>query len=314
MFLLIVPVMSRAQLMDNRRVVDTLSIADRIALKTNAVDWFLLTPNIGAEFDLRNTNWSKWTIGANIRGNWNTRNTFTQDLVYNVIAARVELRNYWRMRKTESNEPKGFLKKMLSPNRISVKHPTTVYYRGVYVDYSKYSILLSSKGHQGTAICAGLLLGMVKPLYEFSNGNSLDFEMGVALGACYTKYDVYKHDREDDCYPVTDSKPAHFLLHPVINDLRIGFVYRLGNYPITKKYRARQDVDLVYADTLTARNDRNEQRKSDEKYRTDITTKIENDFNRAYQEQISIGKQAKANLEHGEKENLKKSERKEDKK
>jgi len=33
---------------------------------------------------------------------------------------------------------------------------------------------------------------------------------------------------------------------PVINDLRVGFVYRLGNYPITKKYRWRYDVDMAY--------------------------------------------------------------------
>jgi hypothetical protein len=36
--------------------VDTLSLLDRIALRTNTVDWALLIPNFGAEFDIKNTN------------------------------------------------------------------------------------------------------------------------------------------------------------------------------------------------------------------------------------------------------------------
>ena len=38
-----------AQKLDERRVVDTLTMKERIALRTNAIDWALMLPNIGVE-------------------------------------------------------------------------------------------------------------------------------------------------------------------------------------------------------------------------------------------------------------------------
>ena len=41
----------QAQVMEHRTGVDTLSLAERISVRTNAADWMLLTPNIGVEYD-----------------------------------------------------------------------------------------------------------------------------------------------------------------------------------------------------------------------------------------------------------------------
>lgn len=62
------------------------------------------------------------------------------------------------------------------------------------------------------------------------------------------------HDRESDCYPIIESKPAAIL--PMIDDIRVGLVYRLGRAPVLSKYRYRRDIDVAYDDRLTALHDR----------------------------------------------------------
>ena len=47
--------------------LDTLSFGERFSLRTNAVDWVALTPNVGLEFTLGNMNWSRWTLGLSGR-------------------------------------------------------------------------------------------------------------------------------------------------------------------------------------------------------------------------------------------------------
>ena len=125
---------------------------------------------------------------------------------------------------------------------------TTTYYRGAFVAYNNYSLKLGSEGKQGNAIIGGVMWGMIKPMYQFSNGNSLDLEFAASAGVAYAKYDTYTHDRMDDCYPITATGKTTIM--PVINELRVGFVYRFGSYPITKKYRWRYDVDLDYQDRV----------------------------------------------------------------
>ena len=92
------------------------------------------------------------------------------------------------------------------------------------------------------------------PLYGQLNGNTIDLEFGICGGVCYYKDDVYVHDRESDCYPIIESKPAAIL--PMIDDIRIGFVYRPGRARLLSKYRYRRDVDVAYDERLTALQDR----------------------------------------------------------
>lgn len=250
--LLILPItMVRAQVMDTGHQVDTLSTAERLSVRSNAVDWLLLVPNIGIEYDIFPTNHNRWSVGLNLRYNWQSSHTYKPGLVYNVAEARLEVRNYYRIRvfSSPSVEPKKHIwERVLSPRRAESKHPTTTYYRGAFVAYNNYSLKLGSEGKQGNAIIGGVMWGMIKPMYQFSNGNSLDLEFAASAGVAYAKYDTYTHDRMDDCYPITATGKTTIM--PVINELRVGFVYRFGSYPITKKYRWRYDVDLDYQDRV----------------------------------------------------------------
>ena len=60
--------------------VDTMELQNRFNLKTDAVGWLTLTPNLGLEFSLGNKNWNQWTVGVYGRANWdvNTRTTFLE--------------------------------------------------------------------------------------------------------------------------------------------------------------------------------------------------------------------------------------------
>lgn len=248
--LMFLPVAMKAQVVETRANVDTLSTAERLSLRTNAVDWLLMLPNIGVEYDVRNVNWNRWSVGMNLRWRPASTHTFKPGIVYNVAEARLEVRNYYRIRPFDNRNvvrQKHIWNRLLSPRRPESRHPTTVYYRGAFVAYNNFSIKLGDEGQQGNAIIGGVMWGMVKPLYEFSSGNSLDLEMGIGIGAALANYDTYTHDRMDDCYPLTGHKST---IMPVINDLHVGFVYRFGKYPLTKKYRWRYDVDLQYQETV----------------------------------------------------------------
>lgn len=90
-------------------------------------------------------------------------------------------------------------------------------------------------------------------MFAFPNGNSLDLEFGVWAGMAYVKDATYRHDRESNCYPITEQKDYRLNPFPVIDELRVGLVYRLGRMPAVRKYNYRRDVDYPYDSTLTAR-------------------------------------------------------------
>ena len=244
-------------MIDKSGKLDSLTIAERIALRTNSVDWLLLVPNISAEFDLGKYNWNRYSVIVGVKGNWQTSHSFKPAQVYNLAGVRGEVRQYWRTRKINYNKQdsttvtsvmpaKNILQRLFSTNRYTLKHPNTTYYRGIYAAYDKYSILLGKKGKQGAAISAGLSYGIIQPLYEFKSGNSLDLEFGVSAGLCFTKYDEYRHDRESDCYPRLATKGWHILPYPMLSEARVAFVYRFGSHPMTNKYHWRYDVDEKY--------------------------------------------------------------------
>ncbi|MGN1263397.1 MAG: DUF3575 domain-containing protein, partial [Prevotella sp.] len=173
--ILLFPFEAISQGTDKRLKVDTLSLKERIALRTNMIDWALLTPNIGIEFDIKNTNWNRWTAGLHLRGNWESSHTFKPGLVYNLMGVRAEFRNYWRMRDFEEHKLKEhtrFIDKVFSCRRQNPKHPDLIYYRGLYASYNKFSIKLIGDGYQGSAFTVGATYGIMKPLYVFKNGTS----------------------------------------------------------------------------------------------------------------------------------------------
>lgn len=277
--------LSSAQVKDKgKEKEDSLALVldfnDRIAFRTNFVDWVLTTPNIGVEIDLGNKTYNHWTVGFNVRGNWNTSHTFNPGVVYNISGARADVRYYYRMRKIGGYRnvagegagvyppaPKGLLNKLFSCRREEPKHPDITYYRGLYASYNKFSIKLGNEGKQGSAFTLGFTWGFIKPLYVFENGNSMDLEMGISAGVAYAQYDKYKHDRESNCYPVVGTEDWGVVPHPVLSDLRVGLVYRLGNTTVKDKYAWRYDVDQAYRDSLNKMmTDKNNERIGKEKW------------------------------------------------
>ena len=239
----------RAQIVDTRTKVDTLTFAERLSVKTNTVDWLTLTPNIALEYDVRGTNWNRWTVVLDLKANWEPDHTFKPGILFKRQQARIEARNYWRTRPLDGryvNFHTNWIDKLFSFRRLRSKHPLTTYYRGLYASVERFAFLFGgSEGVRGNSFSGGISYGIVRPMYEFKNGNSLDFEVGISAGVSYAYYNKIELDREYNFYPVTDFSPKG--LYPAINDIRVGFIYRFGKYPVTKKYRFRYDVDMDYA-------------------------------------------------------------------
>ncbi len=275
----------RAQVVDKSPQTDTLAFKDRLSLRFNALDWVLLMPGVGIEFDLGNKNWSRWALGVDVSGNVGGSHTFKPGIVFNLAEVNVELRNYWRIRQIDGRGVKrhtGFVDKLFSCRRDRVKHPTVTYYRGLYASYSDFSVKFGSEGKQGTALSAGLSLGAVRPLYVFANGSSLDMELGLSVGVCYARYDTYRHDRESDCYPLVSTGDWKIVPFPVVRDLRVGLVYRLGDYPSTHKYRWRYDCDYTFAALQDSINTARETAKINQHYADSVGKVIDAEFWKVY--------------------------------
>ena len=298
-----VALLSQAQVIDRRPETDTLSLADRITLRTNAVDWLLLLPNIGVEFDLGNKNWSRWSIGLDVRGNWQTKHTFKPGVVYNLADVRGELRYYYRPKQIDNRKVKKhtrFLDRLFSCRRDTVKRPQLAYYRGAYASYSDFSFKFGSEGKQGSALTLGVSWGLVRPLYVFRNGHSFDFELGIKVGLAYAKYDTYRHSREDDCYPVTSRGNSG--IYPVVSDLHVGFAYRLGKYPSPSKYRWRYDVDYNFAMLQDSINDARYRARINEQTEDSLREMVEKEFWHVYEAAAGVNKASADKLRQQQKE------------
>lgn len=242
------PQIGKAQIFESKTGVDTLTFAERISLRTNAVDWTLLTHNLGVEFDVKSTNWNRWAVGLTLKTKWNTPATFKNRVFYNITEVRADFRNYWRTRQINNKVPAhtGFIDRLFSCRRRVVKHPKTTYYRGAYMSFSDFSIKFGREGHQGKALSAGITYGIIKPLYAFRTGNTLDLDLGFDAGFVAVNSEKFTYNRADNCYTRTKQGSWKVVPFPMPTAARVGFVYRFGSYPITKKYRWRYDADAQY--------------------------------------------------------------------
>lgn len=248
MIAVLFPQIGKAQIFESKTGVDTLTFAERISLRTNAVDWTLLTPNLGVEFDVKSTNWNRWAVGLTLKTKWNTPATFKNRVFYNITEVRADFRSYWRTRQINNKVPAhtGFIDRLFSCRRRVVKHPKTTYYRGAYMSFSDFSIKFGREGHQGKALSAGITYGIIKPLYAFRTGNTLDLDLGFDAGFVAVNSEKFIYNRADNCYTRTKQGSWKVVPFPMPTAARVGFVYRFGSYPITKKYRWRYDADAQY--------------------------------------------------------------------
>lgn len=71
-------------------------------------------------------------------------------------------------------------------------------------------------------------------------------------------------------------------IHPVISELRLGFIYRLGNYPVLKKYRFRYDVDLAFQDRMDSIAQEREKARTSKAYGDSLYKVLDKQFIHVY--------------------------------
>ena len=234
--------------------LDTLSVSDRLSVRTNGTDWLIMVPNVGVELDLGKLNYNRLTAALNLRWKWGTGHTFVPKMVYNVFEVKGEVRSYWRTRQVTAEDGvfpphKHIWDKLMSLRRREPKHPVTTFYRGVWLSYATYSFdfeAIRKYGRQGSAVMGGVLYGIQRPLYRYRNGRSIDLDLGVSIGAALVKYDTYKRDVDNNRYRKVSKNPIGWKVLPVVNELRAGLVYRLGKTQGYDKYNYRYDVEQAY--------------------------------------------------------------------
>jgi hypothetical protein len=239
---------------DSGKQLDTLGIKDRVNIHTNAADWLILIPNLGVEYDVAtNKNYNRWSVLMDVRYKWHTSHTFVPNFVYNIFEIKAGFRNYWRTRLINGTSVKAHKKiwdKAMSQRRYAQKHPLTTFYRGLYISYAKFSLCpgKGKLGREGSAIMAGVTYGFQHPLYRFKNGTSIDLDIGIDLGVAFANYHGYYIDKENNRFRQTGKDTGwRFMKFPVVNDIRAGFVYRLGKKQGFQKYHFRYDVDKEYS-------------------------------------------------------------------
>lgn len=200
----------------NRHETEKLSVKDRLAFRTNMVDWLLLTPNIGMQFDVTPWDYNKWTLGLNARWNPGTKDMFTTDLEYEMLDLKMEARRYFRQNDGRKKTPKFW----------------RAYYWGVYAGYTDYMLMIK-KGYKGKHFSAGATAGWETQLYRFKNG-AVDLDLGISAGWMYGKYNKIKGDGKVGITEY-DGKDWHLIPFPVISEIRVGLVYRFK--PINDKYK-----------------------------------------------------------------------------
>ena len=231
---------------------------DRIAIRTNVVDWVLTTPNVAFDYDIVSTPYDKQSIGLGLKYNWNTRHTYIPKQVYNLFDLRADYRFYWRQQPYDDREEdwerqwlstaKGWDKLRARINcfrAVENPKPHISIFAGPYLSVSSFSIKLGvsekSLGRQGTAFGAGLTGGIALPLYGYENGSALDIEFGGSVGWHFASYDLYKADIESNDYPLQGHR-NQFVFFPLVTDARVSLVYRFRSIA---KQHTEIDYDLI---------------------------------------------------------------------
>ena len=229
--------------------------SDRIAIRTNALDWLLTVPNLGIEYDLTGSEFNSMTVGISAKYNWNTSHTwrdtktsYMPPVVFNLLDLRPEFRYYYRTRKAPARKSgkwdvESFLKDKKNPKSWRAS------YVGAYMNYATYTLKLSEKGRQGQAIGIGASAGYSIPMYEYKNG-AVDVELGFSVGLQVCSKVYFAHNPDGYFYTevLTDGnrKSRHHMgvtPYPVVSDVRVAFVWR--HKSIKDKVKEDEDRNRV---------------------------------------------------------------------
>lgn len=195
------------------------SFKERLAFKTNLVNWVGLMPNIGLEMDVSNSVYNKWVVGVQATWNGLANEVPTQRRQLEVNDYRAEVKRYVKPSMT------------VRPGRKRTPKFWRTYYYGVYGGYTRFN-LMWDRGMTGEMWHAGLTGGWQVPMYRCKNGGGLDLDLGASLGFVCLKYNKFKF--ENDQLMMTEEHQKEWLPYPVPTELRIGLVYRFKS--IKDKY------------------------------------------------------------------------------
>ena len=243
---------------------------DRIAIRTNVVDWALTVPNIAFDYDIVSTPYDKKSIGLGLRYNWNASHhrlngddwlSRAPGMVFNLFDARVDYRFYWRQQPFDNrsdaygdwerewiNNAKGFGKLRARANCFrAAENPKThlSFFVGPYLSVSTFSFKLNADaiGRQGFAVGAGLTGGVALPLYGYQDGSALDLEFGGSLGLHFSSFDFYGLDIENEEFQSAvnkNGKGHRNMFIPFPSELRVSLVYRFRSI-------SKQHTEINYA-------------------------------------------------------------------
>lgn len=246
-----------------------LPFSDRWSIRTNTIDWITTVPNIAVEFDVSDSVYNRWSLGAGFKFNYIPRSTdFSARFTYKIAEARLETRKYFRSYQMfpyrsghRSQRRKGWWR---------------AYYVGPYVSYTYYAVQFSDPAYKGKAISAGITGGYNVPLYETRNGGAIDLDMGLSVGALYVDHLKLKNGVPENI--------ARILPYPMLTDLRVGFVYRW-------RFVRRKYVELNEEKILQRHTERmmKERLRLDRKYQDSLRQ----DFLNWIKQNIRIKKQKK---------------------
>lgn len=195
------------------------SFKERLAFKTNVVNWIGLMPNIGVEMDVSNSVYNKWVVGVQATWNGTVNDMPSQRMQLEVNDYRAEVKRYVKPSMT------------VKPGKKRTPKFWRTYYYGVYAGYTQFN-LMWNRGMAGNIWHAGATGGWQVPMYRCKNGGGLDLDLGLSLGFMMMEYNKFKF--EDDLLVMTGEHRKKWLPYPVPTELRVGLVYRFKS--IKNKY------------------------------------------------------------------------------
>lgn len=229
----------------------TLSFPERLSIRTNTVDWVTTVPNVSVEFDVSDSVYNRWSLGAGFKFNYIPFSTgFESRFTYKIADVRLEARRYFRSYQMFSYRTGGKAR--------SNRGWWRAYYVGPYLSYTRYAFQLMGPGYKGKALSLGVTGGYNIPLYETRRGGSIDLDLGLSVGALYV--DHLRKTSDERYIPET-----RFLPYPMLTDLRVGLVYRWRS--VRKKYIVLNEDKILQRHTERMMR---EKRRMEEKYQDSL--------------------------------------------
>lgn len=216
---------------------------DRFTLSTNLLDWALVIPNIGVEYDLGNPQrMSTPSIFMQFKGSPAGRDYLKEGL-YNQDSYRFwDARLDWRYHFTFHRHAELF---------------TSRFYAGLFGEYMDYTMRTPlDMRHRdalkdGTALIFGLTGGYDFPGFSYHNKHFFQFQVGASAGVIHTEYDAH----------TAEGIGSYGSTFPMLTELRFALTYRTRsisrkywqpNYARYQRIKAEDDRLLEQLDALQA--------------------------------------------------------------